>query len=245
MSRTEGEGFLARWSRRKAQESEPEDRQPVAEEAQPETETETGAPSTPESEAPAEPLPDPETLGRDADWTRFLKRDVPAELRVKALRRLWRLDPVYANLDGLVDYAEDYNGPQFTGKPVKTLFKVGRGMLVDTPASAKPEAVDLPQASAADSIAEGAPAAESPAAEGPAEEGTVAEGPAAPLAPADAAPESANPKTATPEPAQNQSGESSESRENDAPPAARKARHGRSALSRRWGAVGISPEQKR
>ncbi|WP_022727390.1 DUF3306 domain-containing protein [Fodinicurvata sediminis] len=78
----------------------------------------------------AEDLPDPDTLDRDADWSVYLKRNVPAELRRKALQRLWRVDPVYANLDGLVDYADDYNDPVLLSRKVKTLFQVGRGMVL-------------------------------------------------------------------------------------------------------------------
>lgn len=75
-------------------------------------------------------LPDPETLGRDADWSVFMKSNVPAELRRRAMQQLWRVDPVYANLDGLVDYADDYNDPVMLSRKVKTLFQVGRGMVM-------------------------------------------------------------------------------------------------------------------
>ncbi|MDF2096549.1 DUF3306 domain-containing protein [Aquibaculum arenosum] len=141
MAHSDDEGFLSRWARRKAQrekDAERRDAVSAAEQAEPTPESAAdslsdageGESTLGEETVSAEDLPDPETLGRDDDWTPYLKRNVPSELRVKALRRLWRLDPVYANLDGLVDYAEDYNGPAFTGKPVKTLFQVGRGMVL-------------------------------------------------------------------------------------------------------------------
>ncbi|WP_051609084.1 DUF3306 domain-containing protein [Fodinicurvata fenggangensis] len=79
---------------------------------------------------PPDDLPDPETLGRDADWSVFMKSNVPAELRRRAMQQLWRVDPVYANLDGLVDYADDYNDPVMLSRKVKTLFQVGRGMVM-------------------------------------------------------------------------------------------------------------------
>lgn len=144
MSReVQDEGFLGRWARRKAQQHPDPDAQEEKEQALAPAEEEAGD-VAPEAEITAEDLPDPETLGREDDWTPFLKRGVPPEIRTRALRRLWRLDPVFANLDGLVDYAEDFNGPQFTGQPVKTLFKVGRGMLADEepqkpPLHAEPE----------------------------------------------------------------------------------------------------------
>jgi hypothetical protein len=40
-------------------------------------------------------LPDIESLTKDADFTVFMRPGVPDEVRVKALRRLWTLDPVY------------------------------------------------------------------------------------------------------------------------------------------------------
>jgi hypothetical protein len=40
-------------------------------------------------------LPDIESLTRDADFTVFMRPGVPDEVRVKALRKLWTLDPVY------------------------------------------------------------------------------------------------------------------------------------------------------
>ncbi|WP_366554377.1 DUF3306 domain-containing protein [Aquibaculum sediminis] len=163
MARSEDEGFLSRWARRKAQQEEAAEervREPGGDHVEPtqgkQNEiTVDAAEAEPAVEEPvaAEDLPDPETLGRDDDWTPYLKRNVPSELRVKALRRLWRLDPVYANLDGLVDYAEDYNGPAFTGEPVKTLFQVGRGMVL-------PEKQEAAEEGATESTA--APAQELP-----------------------------------------------------------------------------------
>lgn len=163
MAHSDDEGFLSRWARRKAQREKDEERRDAASAADqaetvPESAAETLSQAGEGESAPGEKvlsgedLPDPETLGRDDDWTPYLKRNVPSELRIKALRRLWRLDPVYANLDGLVDYAEDYNGPAFTGKPVKTLFQVGRGMVLpDEPKTPKEEATapgEIPTSSA-------------------------------------------------------------------------------------------------
>jgi len=140
------EGFLSRWARRKNEEkleAEETVQAPASQEVSKET---PPADASGEGTAPEE-LPDPESRGRHDDWTPFLKQNVPQELRVKALRRLWRLDPVFANLDGLVDYAEDYNGTQFTGQPIKTLFQVGRGMVLDDdPEEARPEGGGIAEA---------------------------------------------------------------------------------------------------
>lgn len=86
--------------------------------------TETDAPPAavpPESSAPppartmehkevaVEDLPPIESLGRDSDYTVFLKEGVPEALTRAALQKLWRSDPVFANLDGLNLYDKDYS----------------------------------------------------------------------------------------------------------------------------------------
>jgi hypothetical protein len=74
-------------------------------------------------------LPEPESLGKDDDFTRFLSRTVPERLRRRALRRLWLTNPVLANLDGLNDYEEDYTDAATAGQLVRTAYQVGRGFL--------------------------------------------------------------------------------------------------------------------
>ncbi|MFC4351565.1 DUF3306 domain-containing protein [Fodinicurvata halophila] len=123
--------FLRRWSLRKRGSEEQARHKQQEEDAQAEIEksepSETGEEEV--AQAPDD-LPDPETLGRDADWSAFLKKGVPESVRYRALQRLWRLDPVYSNLDGLVDYADDYNDPVLLSRKVKTLFQVGKGMVL-------------------------------------------------------------------------------------------------------------------
>ena len=92
------------WSRRKAR---------VAAEAAAEAEAQTAraAESALAGRSDAEilaelDLPDPDTLVSGADAVRFMARAVPEHLRRRALRRLWRTNPVLANLDGLVDLEE-------------------------------------------------------------------------------------------------------------------------------------------
>lgn len=74
-------------------------------------------------------LPDPDSLQPGDDVTGFLARAVPERLRNRALRRLWRLDPVLANVDGLVDYGEDFNDAALVPEAVQTAYQVGKGML--------------------------------------------------------------------------------------------------------------------
>ena len=58
-----------------------------------------------------------------------MRNGVPAELRRLALRRLWRSNPVFANLDGLNDYDEDYSALGIVAEQVSSLFQPGKGMV--------------------------------------------------------------------------------------------------------------------
>jgi hypothetical protein len=131
------DGFLGRWSRRKA----------AARSAETEAGAEGGAETAAdpaEAEAllgrpAAEPLPeqafDPDTLPdidqltEQSDFSVFMQAGVPPALRSKALRRLWLLKPKLANLDGLVDYGEDLTGSFKPMTNLQTAYKVGRGFL--------------------------------------------------------------------------------------------------------------------
>ena len=74
-------------------------------------------------------LPDPDNLQPGDDITGFMARAVPDRLRRRALRKLWRLNPALANLDGLVDYGEDFNDPSMLLGNLQTAYQVGKGML--------------------------------------------------------------------------------------------------------------------
>ncbi len=54
---------------------------------------------------------------------------MPERIRRRALRKLWGLNPVLANLDGLVDYAEDYTDAATVVDNLQTVYKIGKGML--------------------------------------------------------------------------------------------------------------------
>jgi hypothetical protein len=74
-------------------------------------------------------LPEPEAL-QDPDQVRdFLDSTVPQRLKTRALRRLWRLNPLLANVDGLVDYGEDYTDAAMVIENMQTAYQVGKGML--------------------------------------------------------------------------------------------------------------------
>ena len=82
-------------------------------------------------------LPDPDTLEAGDDVVAFMARAVPERLRRRALRRLWRVNPVLANLDGLNDYDEDFNVTARDTGAVRTAYKVGKGMLAHIEALAR------------------------------------------------------------------------------------------------------------
>lgn len=124
------ENPFARWSRRKRRVAEEEAALPVPPE--PEPVVEIAEPGTPEEEAELLrrlELPAPESLKQGDDFTVFMKADVPAFLRKRALRVLWRSNPVLANLDGLNDYDADFRSPELTQKVLATGYKIGRGFL--------------------------------------------------------------------------------------------------------------------
>jgi hypothetical protein len=147
--------FLARWSRRKAAArrgaAEPDPAAPGDAPAPPPVPP-AGAPARPEGgePAPAEartgpdpmPLPDPDTLDAASDLRPFLEPGVPAELRRRALRRMWRINPIIATPDGLDDYyvVNDFSDASTAVAGLKTLYRVGRGMLAAAEEEAEPPA---------------------------------------------------------------------------------------------------------
>ena len=151
--------FLRRWSRRKQAA-----RQGVAEEpAEAEEQSADEAPSTasdaeeatdsPAADPEALDLPDIDSLTAESDFKPFLKEGVPKELKNQALRKLWRVNPVFGFRDGLNDYDGDFTDSATVVKGLKTLYKVGRGFLAepkDDPAAVDPEAAeaDIPPESA-------------------------------------------------------------------------------------------------
>lgn len=74
-------------------------------------------------------LPDPDSLQPGDDYSGFMARGVPERLRRRALRKLWVSNPVLANLDGLVEYGEDYTDATRVVDGMKTSYQVGKGML--------------------------------------------------------------------------------------------------------------------
>jgi hypothetical protein len=126
------EGFLRRWSRRKAK-TQCAATAPVEDSTSPPGEAPAGLEPTaaPERPPPVDPkdLPAIDTLDAMSDYTAFMRPGVPLELRNQALRKLWRSDPLLANLDGLLEYGEDYSLPSWPKDAIRTAYKVGRGFV--------------------------------------------------------------------------------------------------------------------
>ena len=74
-------------------------------------------------------LPDPDSLEPGQDIAGFMNKAVPERLRRRAMRQLWRLNPVLANLDGLNDYDGDFTNAATDAPGVKTAYQVGKGLL--------------------------------------------------------------------------------------------------------------------
>lgn len=74
-------------------------------------------------------LPDPNDLQAGDDVSGFMAKTIPDRLRQRALRQLWRLNPVLANVDGLVDYGEDFTDAATVVENLASTYQVGKGML--------------------------------------------------------------------------------------------------------------------
>lgn len=215
MAREGDDFFLSRWSRRKAQAQrgphpEPEPPAPetvptavapaalaaAAEAAAVPATASPAAREAPEAhEPPARPqAPPPPTLDdvarltRDADFSRFVARDVDTPVRHAALKKLFS-DPQFNVMDGLDVYIDDYGRPD--PLPASLLRKMvqarGLGLFQDETAAADAPAPAIAAGGAGDALPgplhEPAPITE-PAE--PVEPAAVADPSAGPPEPADA-----------------------------------------------------------
>lgn len=84
-------------------------------------------------------LPDPEQMQAGDDFAAFMAEEVPKHLRNKALRKLWRSNPVLACVDGLNEYDDDYRAAMLAGGPIQTAYQVGKGMMAHIEEMARQE----------------------------------------------------------------------------------------------------------
>lgn len=130
------ESRLQRWAKKKAetrQAIEPEPRTPAEPVEISPAERELAVnQELPEQEILAKyNLPDPDALEQGTDITGFLRKEIPEFLRRKALRSLWRSNPIFGILDGLNEYDEDFSKVTTPIGGVKTAYKVGKGGFLD------------------------------------------------------------------------------------------------------------------
>lgn len=116
-------------------------------------------------------LPDPDTLEEGADFKAFMAKAVPDRIRRRALRRLWISNPALANLDGLLDYGEDFTDSAKVIENMQTAYQVGKGMLAHVEELAR-QAEAKEQAEA--EVASADPEPSEPIVEPVAEDNTVA-----------------------------------------------------------------------
>lgn len=138
MSRAEDASGRDFWSRRKAHVRAEEEAEARAEAQIKHAKHEADAENKSDDEIlQAFNLPHPDTLEMGDDVKGFMQEGIPARLRQSALRRLWRLNPVLANVDGLVDYGEDFTDAAMVPETLATTYEVGKGMLAHIKALAQ------------------------------------------------------------------------------------------------------------
>lgn len=144
--------FLSRWSQRKQRAAEDE-AAPT-----PQAGTETNAePDAAPQEIDPDTLPDVDSLDAGSDFTVFMQEGVPKALKQRALRRLWQVDPAFRHICMLDDYNLDYTDAATVVPNLKTLYQVGRGMVLPEEVPEKTSGVDHAAALPSD-VSENAPA---------------------------------------------------------------------------------------
>ncbi len=125
-------GFLSRWSARKSQIAKGEDvpdevpAPEIADDAA--VEDDEDAALTDAELLEKYDLPDPEVVTEESGLEQFLNgRGLPGRVRQMALRRLWRLNPLFGVVDDMVEYGEDYTDAATVIEGMKTAYTVGKG----------------------------------------------------------------------------------------------------------------------
>ncbi|MBV6637252.1 MAG: DUF3306 domain-containing protein [Mameliella sp.] len=129
------------WSRRRAAVAAEDRAETQAEQQAAEAEQQRALEDRPDEEILAElNLPAPEEMEDPAQVQTLLKAVAPQRLKTRALRRLWRLNPVLANVDGLVDYGDDFTDAARVVENLQSLYQVGKGMFDKAVEQAEAEA---------------------------------------------------------------------------------------------------------
>jgi hypothetical protein len=118
-------------------------------------------------------LPNPETLKEGDDFSAFMSKAIPDRLRRRALRVLWKSNPVLANVDMLVDYGEDFTDSATVVENLQTAYQVGKGMMAHVEEMARQAAEKEAAEGAADDEIDLAETPEEQVEENPAEQVVV------------------------------------------------------------------------
>lgn len=117
--------FASRWSERRRRVREDEAAAREVRSAEPDEEREAMLARNREA---AERV-DLDTISETTDMSVFLREGVPDLLRRQAMRRLWRSSPVFANVDRLNDYDENFADPSRAMATFQSAWQAGRGYL--------------------------------------------------------------------------------------------------------------------
>jgi hypothetical protein len=74
-------------------------------------------------------VPDPTAESDEAGLEAFMETGLPDRLRQMALRRMWRLNPLFRFADEMVEYGENYTDAATVIEGMTTAYQVGKGYL--------------------------------------------------------------------------------------------------------------------
>ncbi|WP_226627338.1 DUF3306 domain-containing protein [Alloyangia pacifica] len=132
------------WSRRKAAVEAETRAETQAQDTARRAETEAQLAERSDEELLAEAgLPAPEEITDGEMVRKFLESQLPKRLKNRALRTLWRSNPVLACLDGLNDYDGDFTAVT-PAADFKTTYQVGKGLLAHLDYVGQPKTEALP-----------------------------------------------------------------------------------------------------
>ena len=69
----------------------------------------------------------PESLDNSLDLREFMKNKIPDRLKQLALRKLWKVVPIYGEVSELVEYGEDFTDAATVVDGLQTAYVVGKG----------------------------------------------------------------------------------------------------------------------
>ena len=139
MATEDDKGFFSRWSDRKRAIAAGEDvvqddpqLPPPVDMVEPENaEEEAARLAELDANREAAEAIDIDALDYDSDYSAFFKDGVPPLLKQKAMRLLWRSNPLLANVDGLCDYDENFGDPSLILEKFESAYRIGKGYFVE------------------------------------------------------------------------------------------------------------------